>query len=57
MDRIFVPHPISDQTPEQLHAKADPIFASILLGLQSNQSLEVAAEEESSGEAAQECGS
>lgn len=36
MDRVFVQHPISDQTTEQLYSKADAAMAVIIEGLQSN---------------------
>ena len=31
--RVFVQHPISDQTPAQLHAKADAVFEKVRLCL------------------------
>jgi len=34
--RVFVPHPISDQTASQLHAKADAVFEQVVEALTSN---------------------
>lgn len=34
--RVFVQHPISDQTPAQLHAKADAVFEKVAEALTSN---------------------
>ena len=34
--RLFVDHPISDQTSAQLHAKADAAIAGIILALTSD---------------------
>lgn len=36
MDRVFVKHPISDQTIEQLQKKADDVMPMILEALQSD---------------------
>lgn len=41
MDRVFIQHPISDQTTEQLHAKADAAIPEIVSGLLSNTPLVV----------------
>eukprot|EP00656_Telonema_subtile_P006052 TRINITY_DN1277_c0_g1_i2.p2 TRINITY_DN1277_c0_g1~~TRINITY_DN1277_c0_g1_i2.p2 ORF type:complete len:108 (+),score=47.87 TRINITY_DN1277_c0_g1_i2:78-401(+) len=39
IDRVFVQHPISDQTTEQLHAKADAAMVQIVEGLLSNTTI------------------
>jgi len=31
--RVFVPHPISDQTDQQLHSKADQVFDQVIQAL------------------------
>jgi len=36
IERIFVPHPISDCTTEQLYEKADVILDQILISLKSD---------------------
>ena len=36
LDRVFVQHPISDQTTEQLSKKADDVMEFIFQGLISN---------------------
>lgn len=35
--RVFVDHPISDQTTSQLHAKADKVYAATIRALTSNE--------------------
>ena len=35
--RVYVSHPISDQTPAALHAKADKVFDKVRIALESNE--------------------
>jgi len=57
IDRIFVPHPISDCTTEQLHEKADAIMDQILTSLRSNTPISPIVEvSDAVAEEADECG-